>query len=110
MRVRSFEMVGADLRQLHDYLMGVGGFTFRAGGDRFFVLVGERFIAATASRTANMMIVQSEADVVSIDAISAGGPGTESPEPSASEMWFLRRASDLITAFAQRHDHELVSL
>jgi len=110
MRVRSFEIVGADLRQLHDYLMGVGGFTFRAGGDRFFVLVGERFIASTASRSANMMVVQAEADIVSVDAISAGGPGTEAPEPTASELWFVRRASDLISAFAERHDLELVTL
>ena len=45
MRVRSFEIADVadtDLRSLHDYLLEVGGFEFKAGGAGFFVVVGEK--------------------------------------------------------------------
>lgn len=104
MQVRSFEIPNADIRALHDYLLGVGGFTFRAGGERFFVLVGERFVAATGTRESNMLIVQSEADMVSVDVVVAGGAGRDSDFSIASQLWFPRRVRTLLNGFADRHN------
>lgn len=102
MRVRSFEMIDADLRQLHDYLLEVGGFTFRAGGAGFFVLVGERFYSS-ADTQAQLVLAQLEADTVSIDVVAAAGG-------ESSEHDFMRRATGILTGFAERHDLELTDL
>lgn len=95
--MRSFEIIDADLRKLHDHLTEVGGFAFRAGGAGFFVLVGEKFSAASATTQAQLIVAQREADTVSIDVVAAAG-GTE------SEHDFMTRASTLIAGFAARHN------
>lgn len=113
MRVRSFEIADGDIRQLHDYLLEVGGFTFRAGGSKFFVLIGERFFAAQSATQAHMVLAQSEAGIVSIDVIAAGGGDTaeQSAEVlSDPELWFLTRATELLRGFAERHGAELVDI
>jgi len=109
-QVRSFEIINADLRQLHDYLLEVGGFQFRAGGSGFFVLVGERFFARTTSTQAHMILAQLEADTVSIDAIAAGGGQGLGQFDYGSERWYLKRTEDLLTGFAERYGLELSEL
>lgn len=113
MRVRSFEIADGDIRALHDYLLEVGGYTFRAGGNGFFVLVGERFFAGQGTSQAHMVIAQSEAGVVSVDVIAAGGgDGAEISRDhlSESELWFMTRSSELLRGFAERHSSELVDI
>jgi len=106
-QVRSFEIINADLRQLHDYLLEVGGYQFRAGGSGFFVLIGERFFARTTATQANMVLAQLEADTVSIDVIAAGGGAGIGQFDFGSERWHLKRTEDLLTGFAERHALEL---
>lgn len=102
MRVRSFEMIDADLRQLHDYLLEVGGFTFRAGGAGFFVLVGEKFYSRSDTQ-AQLILAQLEADTVSIDVVAAAGG-------ESSEHDFMQRATSILAGFAQRHELDLTDL
>ena len=100
MRVRSFEIINADIRKLHDHLIEVGGFAFRAGGAGFFVLVGEKFSASSATTQAQMIVAQREADTVSIDVVAAAGG-------AKSEHDFMTRASSLLAGFATRHGLEV---
>ena len=103
MHVRSFEITevaDTDLRALHDYLLEVGGFEFRAGGSGFFVLVGERFIAATGATNAQMVMAAREADTINVDVIAAGGGNAD----TASQLSTAQRATELIRGFAERHD------
>ena len=102
MRVRSFEIIDADLRQLHDYLLEVGGFTFRAGGSGFFVLVGEKFYSHSNTQ-AQMILAQTEADTVSIDVVAAAGGRT-------AEHAFMQRATGILVGFAERHELEISDL
>ena len=76
MHVRSFEIhevADTDLRRLHDYLLEVGGFEFRAGGSGFFVLVGERFVASAGATNAQVIMASREADTINVDVVAAGG-------------------------------------
>lgn len=107
MQVRSFEIISADLRQLHDYLLEVGGYQFRAGGSGFFVLIGERFVARTTATQAHMILAQLEADTVSIDVVAAGGGQGFGQSDVGSERWYLKRTGDLLEGFAERHGLEL---
>lgn len=110
MHVRSFEIVNADLRKLHDHLLEVGGFQFRAGGSGFFVLIGEKFYASESARQANLILAQLEADTVSIDVVAAGGSGNAIAGDERSQKDFLARAHGLLAGFAQRHDLEISDL
>lgn len=110
MQVRSFEIISADLRQLHDYLLEVGGYQFRAGGSGFFVLVGERFVARTTATQAHMILAQLEADTVSIDVVSAGGGQGFGQFDIGSELWYLKRTEDLLVGFAERHQLDLAEI
>ncbi|MEM7093013.1 MAG: hypothetical protein AAF567_08420 [Actinomycetota bacterium] len=101
MRVRSFEMSGiADghLRKLHDHLMESGGFEFRAGGSGFFVVVRERFVAATGASFAQMIMAAREDDTINIDALVAGGG-----EDSGAQLAEMQRETELLRGFAERH-------
>lgn len=101
MRVRSFEVSGitdGDLRKLHDHLLESGGFEFRAGGTGFFVVVRERFVAASAASYAQMIVAAREDDTINIDAVVAGG--VDVPEgPLAG----IQRSTELLRGFAERH-------
>lgn len=102
MHVRSFEINGVadtDLRLLHDYLLEVGGFEFRAGGSGFFVLVGERFIASSGATNAQMVMASREADTINVDVVAAGG-GSEDP---ASQLATAQRTTELLRGFADRN-------
>lgn len=101
MRVRSFEVSGVDdgaLRKLHDYLLESGGFEFRAGGSGFFVVVGERFAAATGASFAQMVMAAREDDTINVDAVIAGGGN----DP-AGELADVQRATELVRGFADRN-------
>ena len=103
MHVRSFEINGVadtDLRLLHDYLLEVGGFEFRAGGSGFFALVGERFLAASGATNAQMVMASREADTINVDVVAAGG-GSDDP---ASQLATAQRTTELLRGFADRHD------
>ncbi len=108
MRVRSFELSGTqdgDLRKLHDHLLESGGFEFRAGGSGFFVVVRERFVAATGSAFAQMIMAAREDDTINVDVVVAGG------RPDADRhLADLQRATDLVRGFADRHDLEAVDI
>lgn len=100
MLVRSFEIAGADdgdLRKLHDYLLEVGGFEFRAGGTGFFAAVGERFVAHAARTLAQMIIATREDDLINVDVVitgeSDGGEG----------LGLAMRATNLLRGFAERN-------
>ena len=102
MRVRSFEITGVaerDLRKLHDHLMESGGFEFRAGGSGFFVVVGERFAAATGASFAQMIMAAREDDTINVDIVIAGGGN----DPSG-QLTDVQRATGLVRGFAARHD------
>jgi hypothetical protein len=102
MRVRSFEVANVadtDLRELHDYLLEVGGFEFRAGGAGFFCVVGERFMAASGASHAQMIMASRESDTINVDVIAAGG----SSDAEASQLIVVQRATDLLRGFAVRH-------
>ncbi len=101
MRVRSFELgqvAESDLRKLHDYLLEVGGFEFRAGGSGFFVLVGERFTAPIGSSHAQMIMAAREADTISVDVVAAGGRESD----GSSHQTVMHRLSELLRGFAER--------
>jgi len=109
MHVRSFEITqveDTDLRKLHDYLLEVGGFEFRAGGNAFFVLVGERFIASSGATNAQMMMASREADTISIDIVAAGG----GRDDSASQLATAQRSTELLRGFAERNDFAIVDI
>jgi hypothetical protein len=102
MHVRSFEITeveDTDLRRLHDYLLEVGGFEFRAGGSGFFVVVGERFIANTGATNAQMIMAARESDTINVDVVGAGGGN----EDSAGQLATVQRATELIRGFADRN-------
>lgn len=101
MRVRSFELEqvsDTDLRTLHDYLLEVGGFEFRAGGNGFFVLVGERFIAASGAEHGQLIMAAREADTISIDVVAVGGGGSN----GQTKLSVVQRATELLRGFASR--------
>lgn len=103
MHVRSFEISEAadtDLRKLHDYMLEVGGFEFRAGGTGFFVLVGERFIASSGATNAQMVMASREADTINVDVVAAGGGKAD----AASQLATAQRATELIRGFADRNN------
>ncbi len=103
MRVRSFEIAGVadiDLRKLHDYLLEVGGFEFRAGGAGFFVVVGERFIASSGASHAQMIMASRESDTINIDVVAAGG----SAHSDETELGVVQRSTELVRGFAERND------
>lgn len=103
MRVRSFEIADVadtDLRGLHDYLMEVGGFEFRAGGAGFFVLVGERFVAASGATHTQVIMASRESDTINIDVVAAGG----SVDQGDGQQAIVQRATELLRGFATRHD------
>lgn len=110
MHVRSYEIVDADIRALHDFLRQAGGFQFRAGGAGFFVLVGERFSAASAATQAQMVVAQTEAGTVSIDVIGAGGETGSTSGAAKTEWSFGHRAKGLLDGFAERHGLVVVDL
>ena len=102
MRVRSFEIAGvadADLRRLHDYLLEVGGFEFRAGGAGFFVVVGERFSAASGASHAQVVMASRESDTINVDVVAAGG----SAEDGDGQLSVVQRATELLRGFAERY-------
>jgi len=102
MHVRSFEMAEVEdthLRELHDYLLEVGGFEFRAGGSGFFILVGERFIAASGATNAQMIMASRESSTINVDVVAAGG-GQSDP---ASQLATAQRATELVRGFADRN-------
>ena len=101
MHVRSFEIsevADTDLRRLHDYLLEVGGFEFRAGGSGFFVLVGERFIASTGATNGQIVMASREADTINVDVVAAGGGNGD----SSSQLATAQRATELLRGFAER--------
>ena len=103
MHVRSFEIAevaDTDLRKLHDYLLEVGGFEFRAGGSGFFVLVGERFIASSGATNAQMIMASRESDTISVDIVAAGGGRAD----AASQLATAQRSTELLRGFAQRYE------
>lgn len=104
MLVRTLEISDADLRELHDFLIEVGGFSFRGGGHQFFVMVGERFYASTGSNQGQVIMATSEAGSINVDVIAAGG-GSES-----TELQFIARATSLIRNFAERRDADIVEV
>lgn len=109
MHVRSFEVGGAadtDLRALHDYLLEVGGFEFRAGGSGFFVLVGERFNATSGATNGQMIIAAREADTISVDVVAAGGGRADASHQLAT----AQRATELVRGFAERHTLTIVDI
>lgn len=109
MRVRSFEIGGVsdtDLRSLHDYLLEVGGFEFRAGGNGFFVLVGERFVASSGSEYGQMVMAAREADVINVDVVAVGG----SSDPVQGQLGVVQRATDLLRGFALREDRQITDV
>jgi hypothetical protein len=102
MHVRSFEIsevADTDLRTLHDHLLETGGFEFRAGGSGFFVLVGERFIAATGATNGQMIMASREADTINVDVIAAGGGSSD----ASGQLATAQRATELLRGFADRH-------
>lgn len=108
MRVRSFEMTGVDdgdLRKLHDHLLETGGFEFRAGGSGFFVVVGERFVAATDAMFAQMIMATREDEMINIDAVVAGGRD----DPN-NQLAHVQRATELIRGFAERHGLDVTDI
>jgi len=104
MLVQSYEIADADLRLLHNFLLEVGGFQFRAGGNKFFVMVGERGLPESNSRQAHMILAQSEADTAIVDVIAAGGEAPRTGERTESEVSFQRRTKALLDGFAIRHE------
>lgn len=101
MHVRSFEIqevADTDLRMLHDYLLEVGGFEFRAGGSGFFVLVGERFIATSGATNGQIVMASREADTINVDVVAAGGGNGD----TASQLATSQRATELLRGFAER--------
>ena len=103
MRVRSFEIANVadtDLRRLHDYLLEVGGFEFRAGGAGFFVVVGERFMAASRATHAQVIMASRESDTISVDVVAAGGGANDSD----SQLTIVQRSTELLRGFAERGD------
>jgi len=106
MHVRSFEIsevADTDLRALHDYLLEVGGFEFRAGGSGFFVLVGERFVAASGATNAQMIMASREADTINVDVVAAGGGNAD----AASQLATAQRATELVRGFALRNNFSI---
>lgn len=109
MHVRSFEIsevADTDLRGLHDYLLEVGGFEFRAGGSGFFVLVGERFVASSGATNGQVVMASREADTINVDVIAAGGGNAD----SASQLATAQRATELLRGFADRSDLTIVDI
>lgn len=109
MHVRSFEIsevADTDLRKLHDYLVEVGGFEFRAGGTGFFVLVGERFAATTGATNAQMVLAAREDDTINVDVIAAGGGVNDNGQQLAA----AQRATELLRGFADRTNVEIVDV
>lgn len=108
MRVRSFELTQKrddDLRSLHDYLLEVGGFEFRAGGAGFFVLVSERFSAQTGATGALIVMAAREADTISVDCVVAGGN-----KAGATQLPPIQRATDLLRGFAERNELNIIDI
>ena len=102
MRVRSFEIADVadtDLRRLHDYLLEVGGFEFRAGGAGFFVVVGERFMAASGASHAQVIMAARESDTINIDVVAAGGSSDE----GTGQLLVVQRSTELLRGFADRY-------
>lgn len=102
MHVRSFEVgpvADTDLRRLHDYLLEVGGFDFRAGGSGFFVLVGERFLASSGATNAQMVMASREGDTINVDVVAAGGANVD----AANQLATAQRATELLRGFAERN-------
>jgi hypothetical protein len=109
MHVRSFEIsevADTDLRRLHDYLLEVGGFEFRAGGSGFFVLVGERFIASSGATNAQMVMASREADTINVDVVAAGGGNSD----AASQLATAQRATELLRGFAERSHVSIIDI
>ena len=103
MHVRSFEITeveDTDLRKLHDYLLEVGGFEFRAGGSGFFVLVGERFIASSGATNAQMIMASRESDTINVDIVAAGGGRND----GANQLATAQRSTELLRGFADRYE------
>ena len=102
MHVRSFEIsdvADTDLRKLHDYLLEVGGFEFRAGGSGFFVAVSERFVAASAAANALVIMASRESDTINVDVVAAGG----GVAGASSQLTTVQRATELVRGFAERN-------
>lgn len=110
MLVQSYEIADADLRLLHNFLLEVGGFQFRAGGNKFFVMVGERGLPESNSRQAHMILAQTEADTAIVDVIAAGGDAPREGDRTVAEVAFHRRTKSLLEGFAGRHELELHEL
>lgn len=109
MHVRSFEISEVeptDLRKLHDYLLEVGGFEFRAGGSGFFVLVGERFIASSGATNGQVVMASREADTISVDVVAAGGGQND----TANQLATAQRATELLRGFAERNGFGIVDI
>jgi len=109
MHVRSFEIsevAATDLRSLHDYMLEVGGFEFRAGGSGFFVLVGERFIASTGATHAQIVMASREASTINVDVVAAGGGQSD----AASQLATAQRATELVRGFAERYDFTITDI
>jgi hypothetical protein len=109
MHVRSFEITeveDTDLRKLHDYLLEVGGFEFRAGGSGFFVVVGERFIASTGATNAQVVMAARESDTINVDIVGAGGGNDD----AAGQLAAVQRATELIRGFASRNSLEIADI
>jgi len=109
MHVRSFEIseiADTDLRGLHDYLLEVGGFEFRAGGSGFFVLVGERFIASSGATNGQIIMASREADTINVDIVAAGGGNDD----AAGQLATAQRATELIRGFAERNSFTIADI
>ena len=109
MHVRSFEInevADTDLRRLHDYLLEVGGFEFRAGGSGFFVLVGERFIASTGATNAQMIMAAREGNTINVDVVAAGGGQGD----TASQLATTQRATELLRGFSVRSELSIIDI
>ncbi len=109
MHVRSFEIhevADTDLRRLHDYLLEVGGFEFRAGGSGFFALVGERFLASSGATNGQMIMASREADTINVDVVAAGGGRAD----AASQLATVQRATELLRGFAERNELGIIDI
>ena len=109
MRVRSFELTNVadtDLRNLHDYLLEVGGFEFRAGGAGFFVLVGERFMAASGATHTQVIMASRESDTISVDVVASGGSASQGD----GQLSLVQRSTELLRGFAERSDVQIADI
>jgi hypothetical protein len=110
MHVRSFEIhevADTDLRRLHDYLLEVGGFEFRAGGSGFFVLVGERFVASAGATNAQVIMASREADTINVDVVALFHDGRLLPNTEVGHIEIDGVHAEELTVNRVRNDKVL---